>query len=98
MDVTAHKLIEGHKMGIHNDYIGEQETHRLVVQVNPFWTAEHGGYLMLFEANNPEKVSKLVQPLNNTAIGFEISKASYHAVSMVSKSPRYTVVYTFNRG
>ena len=96
IDITAHKLIDGHRMGIHNDFIGDKETHRLVVQINPLWADKNGGYLLLFNSKDPEDVSKIVRPLNNTAIGFEISEKSFHAVSTVHKFSRYTIVYTFN--
>ncbi|MEJ7683241.1 MAG: hypothetical protein WKG06_36365 [Segetibacter sp.] len=35
--VTAHKLINEHKIGVHNDYLEHEETHRLVIQINPNW-------------------------------------------------------------
>lgn len=93
--ITAHKLIDGHKIGVHNDFIGKDETHRMVLQINPGWDDANGGYLMIFESPDPEDVVKLVQPLNNTAFGFEISDRSYHAVSTVRNYSRYTIVYTF---
>ena len=95
--VTAHKLIDGHKIGVHNDFIGKEETHRMVLQINPGWNEEYGGYLMIFSSPDPEDVVKLVQPLNNTAFGFEISNDSYHAVSTVRNYSRYTLVYTFKQ-
>ena len=95
-DITAHKLIEGHKMGVHNDFIGSAETHRLVIQINDSWTEKNGGYLMLFNSKDPADVARIVRPLHNTAIGFEISDRSNHAVSAVHHFTRYTLVYTFN--
>jgi Rps23 Pro-64 3,4-dihydroxylase Tpa1-like proline 4-hydroxylase len=95
-DITAHKLIDGHKMGVHNDYIGSAETHRLVIQLNNNWTDDNGGYLMLFNSKAPSDVAKIIRPLHNTGIGFEISNRSYHAVSEVHNFTRYTLVYTFN--
>jgi Rps23 Pro-64 3,4-dihydroxylase Tpa1-like proline 4-hydroxylase len=95
IDITAHKLIDGYKMGVHNDFVGKEETHRLVVQINNGWTEKNGGYLMLFNSANPKDVSKIVRPLNNSALGFEISDRSYHAVSTVHNFKRYTLVYTF---
>ena len=95
-DITVHKLVDGYKMGVHNDFIGEAETHRLVIQINEDWKEENGGYLMFFNSKNPQDVAKVVRPLHNTAIGFEISDKSYHAVSTVYNFSRYTLVYTFN--
>ncbi|GAA0886413.1 hypothetical protein GCM10009120_50120 [Sphingobacterium siyangense subsp. cladoniae] len=95
VDVTIHMLLDGHKMGVHNDFIGGEESHRLVVQLNNGWNESKGGYLMLFNSRDPQDVSKLVQPRHNTAIGFAISPNSYHAVSRVNNFERYTLVYTF---
>jgi len=95
VDVTIHKLLDGHKIGVHNDFIGGEESHRLVVQLNNGWNEDKGGYLMLFNSKDPRDVSKLVQPRHNTAIGFAISADSYHAVSRVNDFERYTLVYTF---
>ncbi|MCD9855776.1 2OG-Fe(II) oxygenase [Epilithonimonas sp. JDS] len=93
--LTVHKLIDGYKMGVHNDFIGKDESHRFLIQINSGWTEDNGGYLMLFNSMNSEDVSKIIMPLNNTGFGFEISPKSYHAVSTVYNFSRYTLVYTF---
>ncbi len=95
ISIVAHKLVHGHTIGIHNDYINGEETHRLVIQLNPHWNAANGGFLMLFNSHKAEDVSKLIQPINNSAFGFEISDKSYHAVSTVRNFSRYSIVYTF---
>lgn len=95
VSIVAHKLVDGHKIGVHNDYINAEETHRLVIQINPEWKVENGGFLMLFNSANSADVSKIVKPLNNSAFGFEISNKSYHAVSTVRNFSRYSIVYTF---
>ncbi|KQR65327.1 cyclophane-containing peptide 2OG-Fe(II) oxygenase YhhC [Pedobacter sp. Leaf176] len=94
--LTAHKLLDGHRMGVHNDFIGKKESHRLVIQLNRDWQQDRGGFLMLFNSKSPQDVATVVQPLHNSAIGFEISQKSYHAVSTVHDFERYTLVYTFN--
>jgi len=94
--ITAHKLINGYRMGVHNDLIGKEETHRLVIQLNDGWNEHNGGYLMLFNSNDPNDVARLVMPIHNSGIGFEISSKSYHAVSTIYDFERYTLVYTFN--
>lgn len=96
VEITAHKLVSGHRMGVHNDFIGKDETHRLVIQLNRDWTEQNGGYLVLFNSADSADVAKIIRPLNNTGIGFEISPKSYHAVSQVHHFNRYTLVYTFN--
>lgn len=93
--LTVHKLIDGYKMGVHNDFIGKDESHRFLIQINSGWIEDNGGYLMLFNSMNSEDVSKIIMPLNNTGFGFEISPKSYHAVSTVYNFSRYTLVYTF---
>lgn len=93
--LTAHKLIDGHRMGIHNDVIGNSESHRLVIQLNQNWNSENGGFLMLFNSKDPNDVANIIQPLHNSAIGFEISAKSLHAVSTIHDFERYTLVYTF---
>jgi hypothetical protein len=95
--VTAHKLIDGHRIGIHNDFIGGEETHRLVIQLNPAWEDAHGGYLILFRSKDTRDVAKLVKPLMGSAFGFEISPRSYHAVSAVRGATRHSLVYTFKK-
>ncbi|KFF14107.1 hypothetical protein IW15_01275 [Chryseobacterium soli] len=93
--LTVHKLIDGYKMGVHNDFIGEDESHRFLIQINSGWEEKNGGYLMLFNSMNSQDVSKIIMPLNNTGFGFEISPKSFHAVSTVYDFFRYTLVYTF---
>ena len=95
--VVAHKLINEQHIGIHNDFIKGDETHRLVIHLNPDWNEEHGGFLMLFNSRNAEDISTVISPLNNTAFGFEISGRSHHAVSRIYGFSRYTVVYTFQK-
>jgi Rps23 Pro-64 3,4-dihydroxylase Tpa1-like proline 4-hydroxylase len=93
--ITVHKLTDGHKIGIHNDFIGNDETHRFLIQINSAWADADGGYLMLFNSANPQDVAKIVRPVNNSGFGFEISGHSYHAVSTVRNYSRFTIVYTF---
>lgn len=93
--ITAHKLMNGHKIGVHNDFIGDEETHRLLIQINPHWQDDNGGFLMLFNSQDSQDINKIVRPLNNLGFAFEITDKSYHAVSTVYDYSRYTIVYTF---
>jgi len=95
VDVVAHKLVSSQHIGVHNDYINGEETHRLVLHFNPQWRQEHGGFLLLFNSSDANDMSKIVSPVNNSAFGFEISKISHHAVSKIHNFIRYTIVYTF---
>lgn len=93
--ITAHKLVDGQRIGIHNDFIGGEETHRLVIQINSGWSEDNGGFLLLFNSSKAEDIAKIVRPLNNSAVGFAISDKSHHAVSTINSFSRYSLIYTF---
>jgi hypothetical protein len=95
IDVTAHKLITGQRIRIHNDYIPGGETHRLLIQLNRGWRNEDGGLLLFFKSPNPEDVHRVICPVHNNAIGFAISRSSHHAVSTIHAGERFTLVYSF---
>ncbi|HEX8562709.1 MAG TPA: cyclophane-containing peptide 2OG-Fe(II) oxygenase YhhC [Flavobacterium sp.] len=95
VDVVAHKLVNSQHIGVHNDFINGDETHRMVIHINPHWKEEHGGYLLLFNSCDSSDMAKVVSPVNNSAFGFEISRQSHHAVSKIYDFTRYTIVYTF---
>jgi Rps23 Pro-64 3,4-dihydroxylase Tpa1-like proline 4-hydroxylase len=94
-DVTAHKLVPGQTIRIHNDYLEGKETHRLLVQLNRAWTDAHGGFLMLFGSDSPEDIRRAVRPLHCSGLAFTISARSFHAVSTIQDGERYTIVYSF---
>ena len=98
VDVTAHKLVPGQTIRIHNDHIPGGETHRLLLQLNRGWEPRHGGYLMFFAGPEPESVSKVVEPRSGTVQAFAISPRSYHAVSTVHAGERFTIVFSFHPG
>ena len=95
VDVTAHKLVPGQRIRVHNDYIAGGETHRLLVQLNRGWKDADGGFLLLFNSPDPAHVHRVLRPLNNTVVGFAISPESNHAVSTVHGGERFTLVYSF---
>lgn len=95
VDVTAHKLVAGQTIRIHNDYRPEGESHRLLLQLNRGWKPEYGGYLMFFGGPDPETVSKIVEPIHGSVQAFAVSHKSYHAVSTVHRGERFTVAYSF---
>jgi hypothetical protein len=97
VDVTAHKLISGQTIRIHNDFIGSDETHRLLIQLNAGWTTNQGGLLMLFSSDAPESLQSVLLPTHGSGFAFEISPISFHAVSSINTGERYTLVYTFRR-
>ena len=93
--IVAHKMVTGQHIGIHNDFINGEETHRLVIHFNPQWSEENGGFLILFNSSNASDISKVINPTANFAFGFEISERSHHAVSRIYNFTRHTIVYTF---
>lgn len=95
VDVTAHKLVAGQRIRIHNDYIPGQETHRLLIQLNRGWADESGGLLMLFRGAKSEDLDRVFRPVHNSCVAFEISPTSLHAVSTIHSGERFTLVYSF---
>jgi Rps23 Pro-64 3,4-dihydroxylase Tpa1-like proline 4-hydroxylase len=95
VDITAHKMKWSQKIRIHNDARQDGETHRFLIQLNRGWTQEHGGILMLFRGPRVETLEDIIFPTSRSAFGFEISTASYHAVSQVHQGDRYTIVFSF---
>jgi Rps23 Pro-64 3,4-dihydroxylase Tpa1-like proline 4-hydroxylase len=95
VDLTAHKLLPGQRIRLHNDFLPGQESHRIVVQLNRGWTFEDGGVLMLFDGMEPESVKSIISPIHNSAFTFAISPNSNHAVSKINRGERYTLVYSF---
>lgn len=95
IDFTAHKLVPGQRIRIHNDFIPGQESHRLIIQLNRGWKQENGGLLMLFNSDEPSDVHKVIVPVHNSAVAFKISPSSNHAVSTIHEGGRFTLVYSF---
>lgn len=95
VEVTAHKLLAGQTIRIHNDYIEDAESHRILIQLNRGWRDEQGGLLMLFGTCNSGDVQRVIRPLHRSAFGFSISDRSFHAVSTIAEGERYTLVYSF---
>jgi 2OG-Fe(II) oxygenase superfamily len=95
IEVTAHKLVPGQTIRVHNDYREDGETHRLLVQLNRGWRDEQGGLLMLFSSVASDDVRRVIRPLHRSAMAFPISSSSFHAVSTIHAGERYTLVYSF---
>ena len=98
IDVTAHKMMPGCRIRVHNDHGDLGQTHRLLVHLNRGWTTENGGLLMLFDEEHPSLESsnlKCYLPHHRRAIGFEISPKSFHAVSTVTTGDRYALCFSF---
>ena len=95
VNIVAHKLVTGQRIEIHNDHLPSGETHRLTVQLNRGLVDEDGGLIMLFNSNDAADVHRILRPVSGTALGFEISPASHHAVSRMHAGERFTIVYSF---
>ena len=93
VSVVCHRLLP-QRIGIHNDYLAGEETHRVVIQLNRGLTDTDGGVLMLFNSDDPADIHKLLRPVNLSGFAFEISAASHHAVSQVHGGARYTLIYS----
>jgi Rps23 Pro-64 3,4-dihydroxylase Tpa1-like proline 4-hydroxylase len=95
IEITAHKLNRSQRIRIHNDARPDGETHRFLVQLNRGWSEANGGLLMLFRGPQVETIEDVIPPTSRSGFGFEISSASYHAVSQVYAGDRYTLVFSF---
>lgn len=93
--VGAHKLVDGQGIGIHTDSAPGEESHRIVVQLSRDWQDDFGGNLVFFGSDDVSDVRSIFRHVFNTAIGFSLGGASYHAVSDVSHRERLTIVYGF---
>lgn len=94
-EVTGHKLLPGQTIRVHNDHRPRGETHRLLIQLNRGWADDQGGLLLLFGSAAADDVRRILRPIHRSAMAFEISPRSFHAVSTVQRGERYTLVYSF---
>lgn len=95
VSVLAHKLVRGQRIAIHNDYLDGHETHRLTIQLNRGLHDRDGGMFVLFNSVDPHDIHRIIRPIAGTGLGFEIGEGSNHAVSMLHRGERYTLVYSF---
>lgn len=95
IDLTAHKLLPGQTIRVHNDFIPGAETHRVLIQLNRGWYDENGGLLMFFNSDDPSDIHRAFRPMHNSCVAFAISQRSLHAVSTIHASERYTLVFSF---
>jgi len=96
VQVVAHRLVRGQRIAIHNDMREGGETHRFTIQLNRGLNDEDGGFFMLFNSDDASDVHRILRPVSGSAIGFEISPRSHHAVSRLHGGNRFTLVYSFH--
>lgn len=94
--LTAHKLLPGQHIGIHNDVIKGGESHRLTIQLNDGLKNLDGGYFLLFDSSNAADIHRVLKPVSNSGIAFAISDKSNHAVTEVHKGVRFSLVFSFH--
>jgi len=95
VEIVAHKLVPGQSIRIHNDYLKDAETHRLIIHLNSGWSDSHGGLFVIFASEDAENIHRVISPLHNSAIGFAISDNSHHAVSTIYNDARYSLICSF---
>ncbi len=97
VQVTAHRLIAGQKIGIHNDNPStpDKENYRLVWQLNSGWQEKDGGKLVLFSSRDPSSIHTIIHPQHNSCVAFECSENSFHGVSTIQGGCRYSVIFSF---
>ncbi len=95
VDVVGQRMEAGHQVGIHTDYRAGMETHRLLLYVGDDWQLDNGGLLLFFDRPVEEAVQLGIPPNHRSAVGFEISKRSHHAVSPILSGTRYALCYSF---
>lgn len=97
LDIRAQKRGPGHRIGARRDFGPVRQTHRLLFQLNSGWSFANGGLLMLFDAPEaPEdSAARVYLPRHLSAVAIEVSPRSYHAVSEIHRSVRYTLAYSF---
>jgi hypothetical protein len=95
-DLAAHRMLPGHRIGLHTDCPAHgTETHRLLVNLNPGFEDEQGGHLILLDLHDPEESAVIVRPLHNSAVAMEFSDHSWHCVDEIRMGKRYSLVYSF---
>ena len=101
VEVVAHRLSNNQTIKIHNDYIEEPdfelESHRLLIQLNRWWSENNGGFLILFNSYNATDIHSIILPEHRSMFAFEISPNSFHAVSETKSGLRFTLIYNFFR-
>jgi hypothetical protein len=95
-DLVAHRLLPGHRIGIHNDCPSYgTETHRFLINLNRGFEDTYGGHLVLFSRDSPSESAVILRPLHNSAAAMEFSDRSWHCVDEVIAGARYSLIYSF---
>jgi|GEM_PF-603801 len=95
-DVACHRSTTDQQIGIHNDFYPGGETCRFTIHLNPAWQLDEGGLFVTFSSVDSSTMEAAYLPIMNSALVFEISPKSFHAVTAVTSTrPRYSIVISF---
>lgn len=98
VDVACHRSTTGQQIGIHNDFELAREVCRFTIHLNSSWSLSDGGLFVTFASEDWAAVTATYLPAMNSALVFEISPTSFHAVTVVTGvHPRYSIVISFRR-
>lgn len=99
VDIACHRSTTGQTIGIHTDSSEDRESCRLTLHFNAAWSVEDGGLFVVFANQSPASAIAAFAPEMNTAVLFEISERSFHAVTHVEGvRPRYSIVIAMTEG
>lgn len=98
VDVACHKSTTGQQIGIHNDFDPEGDVCRFTIHLNSCWTLNDGGLFITYASEDCGAMTASYLPAMNSALLFEISPNSFHAVTEVTGvRPRYSIVISFRQ-
>ena len=95
INIYATKMVKRQFVEIHNDYLSNESSHRLVIYLNKGWKKKQGGDLVIFNSYNRRDIHEIVSPDHNTGFAFKISGKSLHEVKAITSGQRFSLVYTF---
>ena len=95
LQVNVQRMMPGQDVRPHSDppLVG-YEIARIVLQLNPDWRTEEGGFLQVHPDAEGGVVSGQIAPERNTAMGFVLHTDCHHSVTQVHR-PRHSVVLYF---
>ena len=94
--VSAHRLIPGHRIGMHTDCPRDgTETHRLIIHLTHSLGEDSGGELALFDREDPANSLVVIPARHNSSAMIQFSSRSWHTVEEVRQGVRYSLLYSF---
>jgi hypothetical protein len=94
--IAVHRMAPGQGIGIHCDAPSAgEETHRVVVLLAGDRAMTDGGHFLFLENERPSSLQAIFPLVHNSAIAFELTGRSFHAVTTVMAGHRYSLVMSF---